>query len=549
MRFALDLGISQELASHHQLETLHTHMKHFIFRTCFLVLLCVPWNLQAAQIQRHGPDLSGPDRASSDRASPDLSGPYLANATRNSWADQNSIVLWTRTTRLKEFVATGKPFIALTSKEADQLSHGEDAAEMLGAQLPSKATLNQMIGACPGQAGQVRLSYYPHDHETQLKSTPWKTTIAEHDFTAQWRLEGLQPDTLYATVVEARPDSDHEITASIQGRFRTAPTVEQTKQITFCVTTCHDFIRRDDGMKGHKIYLPMTQLNPDFVVHAGDIEYYDKPEPWAMTKELMRFKWGRIFALPNNRQFYNVTSTYFLKDDHDTLKNDCWPGQRYGSVSFEEGVQLFNEEQFPSHSPRYKTVQWGRDLQIWFLEGRDYRSPNHMPDGPNKTVLGQTQKQWLFETLAQSKAKFKIICSPTPLVGPDRSGKNDNHTNHFFQHEGDQLRSKLAEIENVIVLCGDRHWQYASVDEETKLWEFGCGPGSDKHQFGWKAGDQRPVHRFLRVEGGFLSGELRYSGPSRHPKLTIRHHKTSGESVSEFGFPTTPSENLGHTPQ
>jgi hypothetical protein len=106
-----------------------------------------------------------------------------------------------------------------------------------------------------------------------------------------------------------------------------------------------------------------------------------------------------------------------------------------------------------------------------------------------------------------------------------------------FEYEGTEMRDQLSTIDNVIIMCGDRHWQYASVDEKTKLWEFGCGPGSDDHEFGWKPGDERPVHRFLRVKGGFLSGELKHLGDARKPKLTIRHHKTTGEQVSEFEFP------------
>ena len=468
---------------------------------------------------------------------PNQTGPFLANATRNSWADQTSIVIWTRTTARPEFVADGKQFVNLSKKAAGKLSNSRDAVEILNSQLPAGATLNEMIGACPGQAGQVRLAWFPDGKPSDDKSTDWKTTSAEQDFTAQWRLEGLTPDTLYSTVVSTRAVEGGEVTTEVQGSFRTAPAVQQTRDMTFCFTTCHDFIRRDDGMLGHRIYPSMTKLNPDFVVHAGDIEYYDKPRPWAMTRELMRFKWGRIFAMPNYRQFYNSTSTYFLKDDHDTLKNDCWAGQMYGTVSFEEGVQIFNEEQFPSHAPRYKTVQWGKELQVWFLEGRDYRSPNNQPDGPDKTILGAVQKQWLFTTLKESTATFKLICSPTPIVGPDRSGKKDNHANDVFEHEGTEMRDQLSTIDNVIIMCGDRHWQYASVDEKTKLWEFGCGPGSDDHEFGWKPGDERPVHRFLRVKGGFLSGELKHLGDARKPKLTIRHHKTTGEQVSEFEFP------------
>lgn len=472
------------------------------------------------------------------KATSDSGPPYLGNAMRNSWADQSSIVIWTRTTQRPEMLADGKAFTSLSTRAARELAGETDPAKIHDAQLPEGASLSEMFGACPGAPGRVRLHYFPPKQRKAMKTTEWIETKAETDYTAQWKLEGLKPNTRYAAVIEAQPVKGGEITAVLRGGFRTAPKKNDASALKFCFTTCHDFIRRDDGMNGHKIYPTMTKMEPDFVVHAGDIEYYDKPDPWAMTIDLMRFKWGRIFSLPSNRDFYSRTTSYFLKDDHDTLKNDCWAGQRYGSVSFEEGVKLFNEEQFPSRSPRYMTIEWGRDLQVWFLEGRDYRSPNSMPDGPEKTILGKEQKAWLFKTLEESDATFKLICSPTPVVGPDRKNKKDNHANEIFDFEGDEIRQKLSTIDNVIVLCGDRHWQYASYDSDANLWEFGCGPGSEKHQLGWKEGDERPLHRFLRVKGGFLSGQLTYRGEGKdEPRLTLRHHKVTGEQVSEFSFP------------
>lgn len=464
-------------------------------------------------------------------------GPFLGNAMRNSWADQHSIVIWTRTTARPDFVADGKKFISLSTREASALSKETDPEKLHQAQLPEGADLMEMIGACPGAPGRVRLIYFPGKQRHAAETTDWIETSAESDFTAQWKLDSLKPDTKYALIVEVQAIGSDETSAVTRGSFQTAPAIDDAKNLKFCITTCHDFIRTDDGMNGHKIYPAMSAMQPDFIVHEGDIEYYDKPDPWAMTVDMMRFKWGRIFALPNNREFYKQTTSYFLKDDHDTLKNDCWAGQTYGSVSFEQGVRIFNEEQFPSRNPRYATVRWGRDMQIWFLEGRDYRSSNAMPDGPEKTILGKEQKEWLFTTLAESTAKFKLICSPTPIVGPDRKNKKDNHANEIFAFEGNEIRSRLSEFENVIVLCGDRHWQYASFDPDSKLWEFGCGPGSEKHQLGWKVGDERPLHKFLRVKGGFLSGELKYKGQDKEPQLTLRHHKVTGEEVSKFEFP------------
>lgn len=474
-------------------------------------------------------------------------GPFLANGMRNSWADQNSIVLWTRTTKNPEAKMDGLPFVKLSSSKARKLAKGTDAKELLAAQLPDGAELTQMLGACPGIAGEVRLTYFPKLKRYDSKTTEWKATVSENDFTAQWALENLKPGTEYAAIVETRPLTKdgvpaEALSAVLRGGFETAPKASSEKEVRFCMTTCHDFIRRDDGDLGHKIYPAFEQIGPDFVVHAGDIEYYDKPDPWAMTKELMRFKWQRIFALPNNRRFYANHTTYFIKDDHDTLKNDCWPGERYGSVSFEEGVQLFNEEQFPSHQPRYQTVSWGKHAQIWILEGRDFRSPNTMPDGPEKTILGKTQKEWLLQTLKDSDATFKLLFSPTPIVGPDRDNKSDNHANDNFVHEGDELRKAFEEIDGLIIFCGDRHWQYASNDEKSGLWEFGCGPGSADHELGWKPGDKRPSHQFLRVAGGFLSGHVEAKGKDGKPELTLRHHEVNGKQVSEFHFPTHESQ-------
>ena len=127
-------------------------------------------------------------------------------------------------------------------------------------------------------------------------------------------------------------------------------------------------------------------------------------------------------------------------------------------------------------------------------------------------------------------------------MGPDRKNKKDNHANEIFAHEGDELRRYFATMDGVVLFCGDRHWQYASVDEATGLWEFGCGPGSEVHQLGWKKGDVRPIHRFLRVAGGFLSGELYYQ--EADPRLRIEHRTVYGESVSSFEFPISAKERV-----
>jgi alkaline phosphatase D len=271
----------------------------------------------------------------------------------------------------------------------------------------------------------------------------------------------------------------------------------------------------------------MLNLDPDFFIHTGDIEYYDKAMPWATNRELARFKWNRLYGLPHLAHFHTQVASYFMKDDHDTTSNDSWPGVDFVNLTWEQGKALFRE-QFPVRKDNYRTVRWGKDLQIWMVEGRDYRSPNKQPDGPEKTIWGEKQKEWFFRTFKKSDATFRVLISPTPVVGPDRSSKNDNHANKGFTHEGDEIRNFLASHKNTFVICGDRHWQYVSVDQQTGLKEFSCGSASDEHASGWKDGNRLPEHTYLKVQGGFLSIEVKRE--KGQPILIATHHEVSGKA-------------------
>jgi alkaline phosphatase D len=134
-----------------------------------------------------------------------------------------------------------------------------------------------------------------------------------------------------------------------------------------------------------------------------------------------------------------------------------------------------------------------------------------------------------------SDATFRILISPTPIVGPDRSAKNDNHANQGFTHKGGELRSFLATQPDTFVICGDRHWQYVSKDAATGLTEFSCGPGSDAHAGGFSMDQRTAEHRFLRVKGGFLSVDV--SRSDNQPRITFRHHDVRGGVVHEEGLP------------
>jgi alkaline phosphatase D len=449
--------------------------------------------------------------------SPVFAGVYQTNGIKIGEVDQTSALIWTRLTQDAQPKHDGADFIRPAKRDKKNrrpLSMAE--------QLPKGKTLADMRGAVPGAVGSVRITWADSNGHEAL--TEWMPVDANKDHTLQHRIKDLKPGSTYTLTVESR-DSDGQAGQSIHGKFRTAPAADQEAPISLVVVSCQEYSRRDSP-EGHKIYPSMLALDPDFFVHTGDIEYYDKADPYATNVELARFKWNRLYGLPKLAKFHSQVSSYFIKDDHDTIKNDAWPGMDYGDLSWEQGLDLFRE-QFPVKKDNYRTIRWGKDLQVWLVEGRDYRSPNTMPDGPEKTIWGKEQKEWFFRTFRESDATFRLLISPTTIVGPDRGNKGDNHANKAFTHEGDEIRKFIASQKNAYIVCGDRHWQHVSIDGKTGVKEFSCGATSDKHAGGWKEGNILPEHQYLKVKGGFLS--ITVSRENGTPVLKGTHYSVDGK--------------------
>jgi alkaline phosphatase D len=202
-------------------------------------------------------------------------------------------------------------------------------------------------------------------------------------------------------------------------------------------------------------------------------------------------------------------------------------------LTFDDGYRIFREQNPVGPQP-YRTIRWGQGLQIWIVEGRLFRSPNRDPDGPDKTIWGAEQLDWLKESILESDADFRVLISPTPIVGPDRGSKADNHSNDAFATEGNAFRQWTADegLTNFFVCCGDRHWQYLSIDPATGLREFSCGPASDQHA-GGSPGADAEYQPFHRVAGGYLTVRVQQDDAER-PTILFQHHAVDGEIAYEF---------------
>ena len=265
----------------------------------------------------------------------------------------------------------------------------------------------------PGADGAVRVRYWPADDQAAARETAWAPVDATTNHAHTFTLKGLKRGARYRFVAQGRRSSaseDDAVDCEVAGAVQLPPPPTSAATASFCVLACQDYHRRDDDAQGHKIYAHMLALQPDFAAHCGDTIYYDKPKPWAGTVALARFKWNRFYGLPLQRDFHSQVGTYFVKDDHDTLKNDCWPGQRYGEINWEQGLSLYREQLPLLPGLPYRNVRWGALLEVWFLEGREFRSPNRRPDGPDKTILGKAQWRWLEQTPRRATRPSRSSC-------------------------------------------------------------------------------------------------------------------------------------------
>jgi len=455
--------------------------------------------------------------------------PYLGNGIKIGEMTTDSTIVWLRLTEQAEPKWDGLPWLGVEDREFDVGELGEK-------QFPPGAKIPDMAGSLPGIEGEVRLSWWPENGSGAKRQTGWLSVEPDRDFTRQVTLAGLEANKDYALKVESR--SFHgESGQSLTGSFRTALDPAQSEPFRFVISTCQSWKTRDKGTAGLQIYDEMLALDPSFFVHLGDIVYYDKRSAGgdvdARTPELARFHWNRWYGCSDVMKFHQHVPSFFIKDDHDTVTNDASPGRREGDLTWDSGLSIFRE-QAPMGERTYRTRRWSKDLQFWVVEGRDFRSPNNMPDGPQKSIWGPEQKAWFKQGVLASDAPFKILFSPTPVVGPDRDNKKDNHSNLNWTHEGDEIRQFCAE-NNIIIISGDRHWQYHSIDDTTGVHEFSAGATSATHAGGFSMDLRTDEHQYLAIIGGFLSGEVTPGGAGA--KLTMRHHRVDGSVAYEYSYP------------
>ncbi len=355
-----------------------------------------------------------------------------------------------------------------------RLTHGVAAGDVtatsvvLWARADAAAEITFEISAGRADASQ---------HGAAPRRLRARGTIA-NDFIAQVTVDGLVPGTTYhyraycgdeSPDTTAAPEGGKEDVPpeggkrSNTGSFTTAPAAAASAPVRFIVggdVGGQGFCRHVE--QGYRIFSAMAELAPDFFIANGDMIYADNPCPpvgpggwpnvpgdfppidhpgvdWSdhrQVSEVFLAHWRYNRADQHHRDFLRRVPFYAQWDDHEVI-NDF--GASWDSVSkqpsrggFPNLVAAGRDAFFawnpitrhPAEPERiYRSFRWGRDLELFVLDARSYRSLNDLaerPDAP-KTLLGEAQLDWLLDGLKRSDATWKIVSSDVPLSVPTGS--------------------------------------------------------------------------------------------------------------------------------
>ena len=244
-------------------------------------------------------------------------------------------------------------------------------------------------------------------------------------------------------------------------------------------------------------YEHMAQEDLDMVMHLGDYIY----ENGGKDGGVRRHTEGEIMSLDDyrNRHAQYKTDPHLqaahalcpwlvVWDDHEvdnnyagdiSEKEDVTPAELL--IRRANGYQAYYESMplrrtsipYGPNMLLYRNLPYGRLVDFAMLDTRQYRSDQPNGDGikplsgaaldPRTTMLGDTQEQWLMNTLLQSTSNWNAMGQQVILArvdakpGPEQAFSMDKWASSDVATK--RLMSFLAErrIPNPIVLTGDIH--------------------------------------------------------------------------------------------
>jgi alkaline phosphatase D len=332
-----------------------------------------------------------------------------------------------------------------------------------------RVLLGPMVGEVQRDSARLwlRMSGDYFDSVVEYTTEPWTRrwretepfrARLEDELVARPVLDGVEPGSEVFYRLRVHGNEDRYLRHLPPFRLRLAPTGPTRFRVAFgsCARV------QDDPRQ--PIWHGVAKWQPDLFFWLGDNIYGDSLNPEVLAAEYRRQRF-----VPSFQPIGRSTPQLATWDDHD-----------YGLDNYDrtnpikkQAQRLF--EQYWANPPSgsdagegvYFAWSYG-GVDFVFLDCRYWRSENTDPDGPDKTMLGETQLAWLKRTLAHSRAPFKVLVSGSNWALGERPGSD---TWAGFTHERNALFEFIREndIGGVVLLAGNTHFPYASCAPWSEL--------------------------------------------------------------------------------
>jgi alkaline phosphatase D len=361
-------------------------------------------------------------------------------------------------------------------------------------------------------------------------------------------LRGLSPGLRHRYRLEG-------VTAAVSGEFVTAPAAEDGAPVRIAWSG-------DLGSRGHcrsadgwPVLDALAGRAPDVFLFVGDTIYADHycggdalPGADFVASSLEEFHAKHLYnrADPAVQRLFRRTSVVAIWDDHEVRSDFSGPTEPLTAV----GLRAFLDAwpmATPAEDPTrlYRRFRWGRHVEIFVLDARQYRSANHKRDGPDKTMLGPEQRRWLVESLAASTATWKLVVSSVPLSIAKGWPFGDSWARRTvlgyatgFAAERDAILADVRRrgIERLVVLAADVHYGAFMTHRPPagpEVHELIAGPLAARPKRPL-APDAESLHTTVHAAqgGGPTFGELQVTAE----RLTARLLDVNGRVLAEISW-------------
>ena len=360
---------------------------------------------------------------------------------------------------------------------------------------------------------------------------------------------GLQPDRPYFYRFEAGGER------SVAGRARTLPRAAAApSKLRFGIAGCQDY---QAGY--YTAYRHLADEELAFVFHYGDYIYEYGPDSPVVRQHAGQL----ISSLDDYRRRYaqyksdadlqsaHAAYPFFMTfDDHEVRNN--WAGDiddddkvppEVFRLRRQSAFQAWYEHmpvrrsQWPNGSAiqMYRRARFGDLAEFDFLDTRQFRTNQPCGDGyrvacaevtsPKAHMISAQEEAWLTRNLQRRDARWNVVAQQVMMMSLDRRWESEPAPRKLlnldswagYEAQRERLLALMRGLNNVVVLTGDEHTNYAGLlhdrDRPVAVEFVGTsissdGDGQDIPGWGPKFMANNPQLKFINNQRGYLTCDI-----------------------------------------